>query len=104
MIATMKGGYSESGLNEFISNLLIGKGGLEELRDEFKVKKVDNVPPKRIKQDDVGSLFPQLGVKHDEQKRLAKIASSISGLANQLADKQRAQLVLEQRKSATIHS
>lgn len=47
-----------------------------------KVKKVDNVPPKRIKQDDVGSLFPQLGVKHDEQKRLAKIASSISGLAN----------------------
>lgn len=37
----MKGGFSDTGINEFISNLLIGKGGLENLRDEFKVKKVD---------------------------------------------------------------
>ena len=37
----MKGGFSEKGINEFIGNLLIGKGGLESLREEFKVKKVD---------------------------------------------------------------
>ena len=41
MIATMKGGFSESGVNEFISNLLIGKGGLESLSSKFEVKKVD---------------------------------------------------------------
>ena len=49
--------------------------------------KIDNLPPKRIKPDDVRDLFPHLRIEHDEQKRLAKIASSISGLAYQLADK-----------------
>ena len=47
-----------------------------------KVKKIDNMPPKRIRADDVRDLFPHLGIEHDEQKRLAKIAGSISGLAN----------------------
>ena len=47
-----------------------------------KVKnKLDNNPPKRIKPDDVRDLFPHLKIEHDEQRRLAKIASSISGLA-----------------------
>jgi len=41
MIATMKGGYSEKGISEFISNLLIGKGGLETLKSEIKIKKAD---------------------------------------------------------------
>ena len=41
MIGTMKGGFSDTGISEFITNLLIGKGGLETLRDDFKVKKVD---------------------------------------------------------------
>ena len=46
-----------------------------------KGKKMDNLPPKRIKPDDVKELFPHLKIEHDEQRRLAKIASSISGLA-----------------------
>lgn len=54
-----------------------------------KVKKMDNLPPRRMKPEDMNHLFPNLGIEHDEQRRLAKIASSISGLANQLADKQR---------------
>lgn len=54
-----------------------------------KVKKLDNMPPRRMKPEDMGQLFPNLGIEHDEQRRLAKIASSISGLASQLADKQR---------------
>ena len=54
------------------------KGGL--------VNKIDNHPPKRIRPEDVNGLFPHLSIEHDEQKRLAKIASSISGLASQLAD------------------
>ena len=45
-------------------------------------KKLDNMPPRRIKPQDVKGLFPNLSIEHDEQKRLAKIAGSISGLAN----------------------
>lgn len=41
----------------------------------------DNRPPKRIKADDVKELFPHLKIEQAEQRRLAKIASSISGLA-----------------------
>ena len=52
-----------------------------------RVRKIDNMPPKRIRADDVRDLFPHLGIEHDEQRRLAKIAGSISGLANQLAEK-----------------
>ena len=54
-----------------------------------KIRKVsgENRPPRRIKQKDADELFPRLGVEHDEQKRLAKIATSISGLASQLAQK-----------------
>ena len=48
---------------------------------------LNNPPPKRIKPNDVKDLFPHLRIEHDEQRRLAKIASSISGLAYQLADK-----------------
>lgn len=50
---------------------------------------MNNHPPKRIKPNDVKDLFPHLRIEHDEQRRLAKIASSISGLAYQLADKQK---------------
>mgnify|MGYP007004892554 FL=1 len=42
----------------------------------------NNPPPKRIKPNDVKDLFPHLRIEHDEQRRLAKIASSISGLAS----------------------
>ena len=41
MIATMKGGFDSKGLNAWLGDLLIGKGGLEDLKGEFKVKKVD---------------------------------------------------------------
>mgnify|MGYP001082816334 FL=1 len=41
MIATMKGGFDQKGLNSWLGDLLIGKGGLEDLKQEFKVKKVD---------------------------------------------------------------
>jgi hypothetical protein len=41
MIGTMKGGFSDKGISEFITNLLTGMGGLEALSDDFKVKKVD---------------------------------------------------------------
>jgi len=41
MIATMKGGFGQTGLNAWLGDLLIGKGGLEDLKGEFKVKKVD---------------------------------------------------------------
>jgi len=51
-----------------------------------KVKKMDNLPPRRIKKADTKDLFPQIGIDNDEQRRLAKIAGSISGLANQLAE------------------
>jgi len=37
----MKGGYSDKGISEFIGNLLIGKGGLEALKDDIKIKKAD---------------------------------------------------------------
>lgn len=62
-----------------------------------KVKKLDNMPPRRIKPEDVNSLFPNLGIEHEEQRRLAKIASSISGLANQLAEKQKQQQLIDHR-------
>ena len=50
-----------------------------------KQKKMDNPPPKRIRPEDVQGMFPHLSIEQEEQKRLAKIASSISGLASQLA-------------------
>ena len=59
------------------------------LKGVGKFKQLDNLPPKRIRPEDIKELFPHLGIEHDEQRRLAKIASSISGLASQLADKQR---------------
>ena len=50
---------------------------------------MDNMPPKRIKASDTKDLFPQIGIENSEQIRLAKIADSISGLAQQLAEHQR---------------
>jgi hypothetical protein len=41
MIATMRSSFSAKNLNEFSSDLLIGKGGLETLTSQIKVKKVD---------------------------------------------------------------
>ena len=40
MIATMRSSFSPDNLNEFTTNLLIGKGGLENLSQEIKIKKV----------------------------------------------------------------
>jgi hypothetical protein len=41
MIAIMRSSYSVSNLSEFAQSLLIGKGGLETLTSQIKVKKVD---------------------------------------------------------------
>lgn len=50
-----------------------------------KTKKLDNPPPKRIRAEDVRGMFPHLSIGQEEERRLAKIAGSISGMANQLA-------------------
>lgn len=63
-------------------------------------KQLDNVPPKRIRPEDIRGLFPHLGIEQDEQRKLAKIASSISGLANQLVDKHRHQQLVDGRKES----
>jgi len=44
----------------------------------------NNMPPKRFKGEDSGKLFQMIGIENSEQRRLAKIAVSISGVANQL--------------------
>mgnify|MGYP002632311879 CR=1 FL=1 len=41
MVATMRSSFSTSDLDSFLKNLLIGKGGLENLSGEFVVKKAD---------------------------------------------------------------
>ena len=41
MIATMRSSYSNSNLDDFLKNLLIGKGGLENLSSPIAVKKAD---------------------------------------------------------------
>jgi len=62
-------------------------------RDTLKRRKgnkgMNNPPPKRIKQEDTKDLFPIIGIENDEQRRLVKIANSISGLAGQLASEAR---------------
>jgi hypothetical protein len=46
-----------------------------------------NAPvPKRIKREDTKELFPSLAIESIEQKKLFKIAESIGGMANQLAE------------------
>jgi len=44
--------------------------------------KYNNPPPRRIREGDTNSLFPLLGIENDEQRRLAKIANHIGGMAN----------------------
>ena len=61
----------------------------EKLRTRKNANKFDNPPPKRIKAEDTKDLFPIIGIHNEEQKRLAKIAGSISGLAGQLANEAR---------------
>lgn len=39
MIATMRSSFSPENLNEFLSNLLIGRGGLQKLPGPIKIKK-----------------------------------------------------------------
>lgn len=51
--------------------------------------KYNNPPPRRIREGDANGLFPLLGIENDEQRRLAKIANHIGGMANQLAEQQR---------------
>jgi hypothetical protein len=41
MIATMRSSFSKANLNDFATDLLIGKGGLENLQGQVKFKKVD---------------------------------------------------------------
>ena len=41
MIATMRSSFSSSNLDEFLRNLLIGKGGLENLSSAITIKKAD---------------------------------------------------------------
>lgn len=37
----MKGSYSEDNVGDFLSDLLIGKGGLSKLAKDFKIKKAE---------------------------------------------------------------
>jgi len=41
MIATMRGSFSESNFNDFLSDLLIGRGGLTNLPGKISWKKAD---------------------------------------------------------------
>ena len=41
MIATMRSSFSSKNLNEWLSDLLIGRGGLENLSSPIKIKKTD---------------------------------------------------------------
>ena len=41
MMGTMRGSFTNANLNSFLSDLLIGKGGLSPLPTEMKFKKVD---------------------------------------------------------------
>ena len=45
-------------------------------------KPINNPPPRRIGAGDVNNIFPMLGIENDEQRRLAKIATSIGGMTN----------------------
>lgn len=61
---------------------------IDEVTREKQPKKyvnksgLNNLPPKRYKADDSGKLFQMIGIENSEQRRLAKIAVSISGVAN----------------------
>jgi hypothetical protein len=39
MVATMRSSFSKENVNEFLSGVLIGKGGLAKLRNDIKIKK-----------------------------------------------------------------
>ena len=41
MVATMRGSYSEDNVGQFLGDLLIGRGGLEKLAKDFKIKKAE---------------------------------------------------------------
>lgn len=49
------------------------------------------MPPKRIKQGDLTEMFPTIGIENEEQRRLARLAGAIGGLASQLAKNTRQQ-------------
>ncbi len=40
------------------------------------------MPPKRIKQGDLTDMFPKIGIENEEQRRLARLAGAIGGLAS----------------------
>jgi len=54
-------------------------------------KQLNNLPPKRITQADVNSIFPQIGVENEEQRKLARIAGTISDMTSMLAQNVRLQ-------------
>lgn len=56
LTATMRGSYSTNNLNEFLSDLMIGKGGLTSLPGEMQLKKAEkwdgkDAPP--LEEDDM---------------------------------------------------
>lgn len=53
-------------------------------------------PPTRIKREDTKELFPSLAIESVEQRKLFRIAESIGGMANQIADAQNQSLLYEQ--------
>lgn len=60
------------------------KGGDPQADSESARKRgpLKNQPPKRIRQEDTSSIFPQLAIESSEQKKLFKIAEQIGGMAN----------------------
>ena len=62
MVATMRASFSESNLNDFLSDLLIGRGGLANLPGKITIKKAErwdgeDAPPL---EEDEGYLYDDL--------------------------------------------
>jgi hypothetical protein len=53
------------------------------------INKLNNHPPRRIRQGDTSDMFPMINLDNDEQRRLSKIVDHIGGMASQLAEQQR---------------
>ena len=65
-------------------------------------KPINNPQPRRIGAADVDNLFPMLGIENDEQRRLAKIATSIGGMTNQMMQSQSVNNTLNNNQSAIL--
>lgn len=58
------------------------KGTIGRVTANINSTKFNNPPPRRIRAEDTRDLFPMIGIENDEQRRLAKIANSIGGMAS----------------------